>query len=298
MNHEELLDYIKSPDKLCFNSISAIEQLTKKYSYFQTAHLLYVKNLHIENSIRFEKQLKIAAAYVSDRKKIYYLINKPPKKEESSPIEEPITIKPIAKSRPEIKFSQSKQYTSPASIKPFKSKKTAAPRIQKSKISEEYKNQLQDRVNRRLAEIKRENPIANKKKRITVKIKTTPSTQTNPFISSPKPAPKTDKKLKDILKPVQSQKSTNEIIDNFLKKQPSITKPLLNRDFSSSKNQENIEKSENSIIDNSDFVSETLAKIYMNQGNVFKAIKIYEKLILKFPEKKRYFASQIEKLKK
>ena len=45
-------------------------------------------------------------------------------------------------------------------------------------------------------------------------------------------------------------------------------------------------------------VSETLAKVYSAQGNYPKAIEAYEKLLLKFPEKKSFFALQIETLKR
>ena len=45
-------------------------------------------------------------------------------------------------------------------------------------------------------------------------------------------------------------------------------------------------------------VSETLAKIYIMQGNYPMAIKAYKELSLAFPEKKIFFANQIEDLKK
>lgn len=60
---------------------------------------------------------------------------------------------------------------------------------------------------------------------------------------------------------------------------------------------ENIENTAFNLIDDSLILSETLAKIYVNQREYQEAIRIYEKLKLKIPEKSHYFDSKIDELK-
>jgi hypothetical protein len=84
---------------------------------------------------------------------------------------------------------------------------------------------------------------------------------------------------------------SNDLIDNFLRKQPKLTIKPGGNNF---EDEEIPEEEDN----NKEFVSEILAEIYWKQGNRSKAINIYEKLSLNFPEKSSYFAAQIEKIKK
>ena len=49
--------------------------------------------------------------------------------------------------------------------------------------------------------------------------------------------------------------------------------------------------------DDMDFVTETLAAIYADQGYYDKAIEVYAKLILLYPEKSTYFASLVNEIK-
>ncbi len=82
----------------------------------------------------------------------------------------------------------------------------------------------------------------------------------------------------------------DEMLDDFLENQKS---PHSHPEFFNP-----VEKAHRSLIDSEDIVSETLAKILVTQGNSQKAIKIYKKLSLKYPEKSSYFAGQIKKLNK
>ncbi|MGB8491678.1 MAG: hypothetical protein WCE64_11535 [Bacteroidales bacterium] len=82
-----------------------------------------------------------------------------------------------------------------------------------------------------------------------------------------------------------------ELIDKFISANPRIEPRKEPSD------QPAHDLSEPPAIEKGGFITETLAKIYVSQGYFSKAIDIYEKLCLKFPEKSSYFASQIEKIK-
>lgn len=89
------------------------------------------------------------------------------------------------------------------------------------------------------------------------------------------------------------QKEQREIIDHFIKTQPSISKAKL---LANQNSKEDLAGKNNSFDEN--IVSETLVELLKKQGKNSKAIEVLKKLIWKFPQKKAYFAAQIEELKK
>ena len=93
----------------------------------------------------------------------------------------------------------------------------------------------------------------------------------------------------EMIKP-RTPKKSDELIDKFIKNKPSIQRPK-------SEFFDPAERASRSIEESDEFATETLAKIYTMQQHYQKALKIYQKLSLLYPEKSDYFALLIEHLK-
>jgi hypothetical protein len=403
MNRNQFISYMENPDQLSGNDSALISEVVKNFPYFQTAHLLYAKSLHNVNSIHYNNQLKITAAYATDRKVLHRLITL---QLQTDAIEIPEIVLPI-----ENKKEQS--FTLP--VKEELKIETALPILEKTIIPPTVTNEIEtppvfsDVEIARGEELKEEpilHPVEDKTSDLDVKetnieivleettvpliITETPivietlsievSIETainiekreenkepialqeettdqlegeyiaeilnasveREILATPLPTKEEQEEKTEIIEPnvvlnpkeeelakpekptiaidqdslsfsdwlkqlntgaVEIPKSditevkTNEkldafaLIDKFIKEEPKIARPKT--EFFSPVNM-----AKQSVADDITFVSETLAKIYVLQGNYSKALQAYENLRLKYPEKRLYFASQIKNLKK
>jgi len=102
----------------------------------------------------------------------------------------------------------------------------------------------------------------------------------------------TDETMGEIARSIQNKPDKKQtLIEKFLEAQPKM--PQVKDQESESP----MDSQKQKELENDDFVTETLATIYAQQGYYKKAIQIFEKLSLKYPEKSTYFAAQIEKIK-
>ncbi|MEC7850883.1 MAG: hypothetical protein VX968_01675 [Bacteroidota bacterium] len=81
----------------------------------------------------------------------------------------------------------------------------------------------------------------------------------------------------------------SDFIDDFIRKNPKIIKKKNNNRKSEDLASKRLSQKE--------FITENMAKIYIKQNKIKKAIKIYEKLISLNSKKKTYFAKKIKNLK-
>ena len=332
LNRNDFISLLES-EKLSPDNAALLNGLLKEFPYFQTAHLLYLKNLHDQNSIHYNNQLKVAAAYSADRKVLYELINKEDKNisvysvpvtdttqvVEVKPKEE-IKIEPVKVVVPVELKTEEKIVVAPLITAPIiptenslvNAVKTEVPIKEESKpvdvdahtISVYEKEILSKAIDSKITmeveeEVKQDKPLQE----IINYIKPVQ----NIIVEEKKSEPKLDKAsshsfsewLKiakaqntEGIKDEQEQKKKNEyasLIDKFIKEEPKIAKA--NTTFFSP-----ADKAKESVTETYGIVTETLARIYFKQGNLKKALRTYEILCLKHPEKKNIFAAQIDKI--
>ncbi|MFN8256995.1 MAG: hypothetical protein U0W24_14965 [Bacteroidales bacterium] len=75
MNIEQIVSLIEGNAPYDQRTLSQVMILLEKYPYFQTGHMLLLKTMHQVKSENYNNQLRISGGFISDKRKLFQLIN-------------------------------------------------------------------------------------------------------------------------------------------------------------------------------------------------------------------------------
>ena len=305
MNRNDFLNMIEDRVPVNNQMIREVYELIDIFPYCQSAHMLLLKGLYRNADVKFDNQLRNSAIHAGDREVLYWLLNS--KKSPDSEINE---IKKDFEIKPQI-VSDNQQTV----IESAKNSELMINEIEK-KSGETELNEQPDNPDQDFGHpvmIATEPDILEPAGVIfLMEEETSPSEDKvffmDPGFSIPEHSDLLELDVDEDETLVPQDKETfgerpdhddstskkqlqSELIDKFIISNPRI-EPQKDKSHLP-----NDDISKPFVEEAGGLVTETLAKIYISQGYYSKAMNIYEKLSLKFPEKSSYFASQIEKVK-
>ncbi|MBQ8443342.1 MAG: tetratricopeptide repeat protein [Bacteroides sp.] len=74
MMQQRIYEWMKHPEQLNRETLYELRTLLARYPYFQTARLLYLRNLFLLHDITFGEELRKAALYMADRRMLFTLV--------------------------------------------------------------------------------------------------------------------------------------------------------------------------------------------------------------------------------
>ncbi|MCO6357271.1 hypothetical protein [Roseivirga pacifica] len=293
MERERFNTLLQDPAKITNNDIKALNEYRKKYPYFQGLYVIVAKALQQREHPKTEAFIKKAAIYSADRSYLkgiiegeYTFPSKPDKvttqqvkSEEKEEVKQEEKVIPKAEKKTDTQTATSEQQPEKQAVTPKESKPEAkveapkpTPKAEAQK-PEEY-DELKATKLRIEALLRGELPEEEKPT----------ETPQAPVADNPAKA-----------KTKRAKASQVDIIQKFIDTDPRFDAKSKGNPYEETEPQEDL--SQKNLKNSEAFFTETMAELMLKQKKYKKAINIYEKLGLKFPEKSAYFARQIEKVK-
>ena len=325
MNVKDFTYFLEHPTKVVEPiHTKHLEDIIVEYPYFQAARALHLKGLKNLNSYKYNKALKTTAAFTTDRNVLFeFITSKDFLQDNSSKIEtkdttiyteEIIIEEPVSETETIAIDNTKKEEIKPVTLieesedKPlpqdehdaehildpelFQSKKTIPTKEEDSldigkplsfnaKEKYSFSEWLSLASNKPL-----EKPIAPIKEiKETKKVVVAPKNET---VIEKKAVVKSKRKVSPKEDAVKKKKFDR--IDKFISNNPKIVPSEFNNTV--------IDISGSSKIDKNELMTETLARVYLEQKKYKKAIQAFKILSLKYPEKSSFFANRIKAVEK
>jgi hypothetical protein len=291
MNTSDFTYILQHPQSITATQISDVKSIINEFPYFQSARAIYLKGLKNKESFKYNQELKTTAAYTTDRSVLFDFI----------------TSKEFLQNEISQHIKHNIEHLKAIEVSDIEDIS-----VNKSVIIDDaLRQQIKDTepiLNPALFEAKEkvissENVIdidisnIQKTPEETLEIGKPLSFNKNEVhsfsewlkITSFKPIIRENDEINVENSTKNNQEKKFELIDKFIASKPKINP--IKKDAPTY----NIAKAQ--MIQPEALMTETLARIYVEQKNYSKAIQSYKILSLKYPEKSGFFADQIQAIK-
>ena len=326
MNTQKYISLLANPQSVKTEDLSALTSIIDTYPYFQSARALWLKGLKNENSFRYNDALKVTAAHTTNRDILFeYITSKSFSQNEiarkiiqhdettselevtiAEDVSNTISLELDMQMKAELKkaeaildptlFEKKKQEVTQIldTSETLKTEKLTAETETKTneleiqKISalpnaeiKESKEEEEEEALKEVLEI--DKPLDFKKEDTHSFSEWLKLTSAQPIIRETNTSENNES--------INAEREHKfDLIEKFITEKPKLSPKI---QLSPQKNlAEPFTKSSDSLM------TETLAKVYVQQKNYKKAITAYKILILKYPEKSGFFADQIRAIEK
>lgn len=299
MNSKDFTYILQNPQAITNEQTEAVKSIIDEFPYFQSARAVYLKGLKDQSSFKYNQELKTTAAYTTDRSILFDFITS-----------ETFIQNEISQF---IKQNTAHLKDINVTVEDISINKSVA-------IDEALKQQIQDTsgvLDPALFQPKEERPkkafVLDESERIenVTKDNKTQEASATDILNLGKPLQFDKRETHSFnewlkltrFKPIKREKGNHtkeeipvsektekakkfELIDKFITQNPKINPTK------ASTSKGNLAKAQ--MIQPEALMTETLARIYVEQKNYKKAIQSYKILSLKYPEKSSFFANQIK----
>ncbi|AWH86953.1 hypothetical protein HYN59_08000 [Flavobacterium album] len=299
MNTKDYIQLLNKPYSLNDKQTGELERILSEFPFLQSARAIYLKGLYNQDSFRYNTELKKTAAYTTDRSVLFDFITS----EQFQGVQKKF-FDDQEKSVELIAVADSEVVTSPPS--PTDKVEESIKRLIEVAGGTDEQVEVQPQPEEivvpkeptanEIEEARPEITAAEEKLEIGKPLEFNPQEKHSfaEWLQLSKLAPIN---REDAPKAPESPEPENsgslakklELIDKFIESNPKIA-PVKNSPIPPV-------SIERSTEDNSSLMTETLAKLYLEQKKYAKAIQAYEILILKYPEKSVFFADRISDIK-
>jgi len=300
MNNKDFTYLLQSPEAVTLAQTEGVKTIINQFPYFQSARAIYLKGLKNQESFQYNQELKTAAAYTTDRSILFDFITSDVfnqneisqfiKINSEHVLDIDVTVEDISINKKIVIDNTSQEdiksnldVLDPSLFQPkFKRQKLVSFGLDESenieKVTPETKTQEASAEDILLLG----KPLEFNKKETHSFNEWLKLASFKTIIRDKRPA-KIESKTEDVEQLERRKKF--KLIDEFITNNPKINP---DRTYTPT---HNIAKAQ--LIQPEELMTETLARIYVEQKNYKKAIQSYKILSLKYPEKSSFFAIQI-----